>query len=105
LGAALGKGAARRAWQHQKDSAQCGWKKLHQNTLSGVVLCTTLLAIAFLKTPRCIESKVAAAVLDRSLRSTPFLASTVCKNALFITIHRLDAEELCCLSQFLFDPQ
>jgi hypothetical protein len=24
---------------------------------------------------------------------------------LFVTVHRLDAEELRCLSQFLFDPQ
>jgi hypothetical protein len=32
-------------------------------------------------------------------------SGTVPEDALFVKIHRLDAEELCCLSQFLFDPQ
>jgi hypothetical protein len=38
-------------------------------------------------------------------RSWAIASSQTSEDALFVTIHRLDAEELCCLSQFLFDPQ
>src|SRR5579859_2059795 len=38
--------------------------------------------------------------------STLFPARRLCPRAwLFVTVHRLDAKELRCLSQFLFDPQ
>ena len=41
--------------------------------------------------------------LHHALGYESILTHVIGVNAL-VTIHRLDAEELCCLTQFLFDP-